>query len=333
MTDDHGDDYLFTGCLGTPADQLVQRSCRRNQAADRLAASRVARGLDRTGVTRDQRRARAIRECGTRVHVCFDRAAPAKAAWPFVWRCDERLCPGCSRQRDLELLARRLPYLLDAPIRETELSDVTLTQRVWPWETVEHAASRLWERWRRLYRRAVFKRAVLGWMFAFHVTWTRERGFHLHAHGVLEVTPGFSAKRLETAWRSAGRGRTKVLVRPMKRSVLANWLAYMAEPDAIVDPDALRRLTRMRGRHGVSAGGSLHARRFPSLSRALAEEATERAVMTLSELEQRAAGGNAEAQEALTSVGKRAHRIQRALDRVSRSTDAAPVYLESREPR
>lgn len=322
MTYDADDDYVFMNAA-TPADQLVHRSCRRKQKEDRKAALEVARGLDAAGGTRNQRRARVIRECGMRVWVYYDGSKPAAATWPFPWRCGERLCPGCSRRRDLELLARRQPYLLEAPSRGGRLVDVTLTQRVRAWESVAEAEARLRERWRRLYRRRAFKGRVLGWILAFQVTSKPGRGFHLHAHGVLEVTPEFRFGAFKAAWRAAGRARAGVVVRAMQLSDLPNWFVYMAEPDAIADPSALRRMATMTGRHAVTAGGTLHARRFPEVPVASVDTpATSATIVPLTDLVKRAASGDAAAGAALAAVGKRASSMQKALDRLATTPTA-----------
>ena len=143
---------------------------------------------------RYKRRAERIGSCA---HAVSSKVCPdCNIRYIFeVNLCKDRLCPVCAWRRGKALssrLKRAVSYNVDRnPINPPRYVLLTLTLKNCDWLQLRENIERMMEGWKKLSRRAVFRRAVLGWARTFEVTRGRDGKAHPHFHVLLEVPPEY----------------------------------------------------------------------------------------------------------------------------------------------
>ena len=139
---------------------------------------------------RYKRRAERIGSCA---HAVLSRVCP-DCNIRYIFRvnlCRDRLCPVCAWRRGKALTARlrrAVSYNVDRnPANPPRYVLLTLTLKNCDWSQLKKNIGRMMEGWKRLSRRAAFKRAVLGWARTFEVTRGKDGKAHPHLHVLLEV--------------------------------------------------------------------------------------------------------------------------------------------------
>lgn len=186
--------------------------------------------------------------------------------WRHRW-CRDRACPGCARRRANELRHQLRAHLSERRTTPGRgwLAFVTLThpKRSLRTEGPGAATTRLLDEWRKLTNRRAFKTAVLGYVRAVEVTYSKRGfpGWHAHIHVVLEIHAEIERVRIEQVirrmWCSIVGGDEKAQNwQRLSHDRLGQVVKYVTKPFELPEHLAPTFFDEMKGRRLISAGGT-----------------------------------------------------------------------------
>ena len=110
--------------------------------------------------------------------------------------CHVRLCPVCAWRRSLKVFSN-VQKVVDATEGHSAFLLLTLTVRNVIGDKLNSSIDMFMEGWHRLSQRLVWRKAVRGWYRGLEITHNVDINsswydtYHVHIHGLLEVSPGY----------------------------------------------------------------------------------------------------------------------------------------------